>query len=1438
MSGANLRLRVDRAFLEQWMHQVNRFLLDEVPDGDGLAVRSALCQGAVLAQLEERKAIPAGPEGQAQAMDLAEDLVRRLWPLFPTGFRRMFTEEERQRFGYVAWSEPGSVQHNLRATAERRLLCSGFRETLDAYPSLSEEDKDALLGQAPTPAAWEDFLSKRQADILPQLPPRLLGEVLKCQLSRHLGQVPPVEKAKLPPLTPFAGLTGDIFRSLEANGGRWLPLLLAHRARFEHPPRSTHQDVLTWLSTRDEYRKVFDETLRLLRRMDVTARELEQCLYRVTFPFSYEAAWQLCLSENFLDAGSGRDRQDRNRSGFRFWLDLLNPGAVELAGMCLEWLGAFIEDALPLPADLDESRLLAGSPLCWFLELIRLGKVPEESLAPFRRPAGHDEPAPPVKTPRSPVPVARPARPVTQRVIRVFISSTFRDMNAERDELNKHVFPKLRKLCEQRGVAWSDVDLRWGITEEQAERHEVLPICLSEIERCRPYFIGLLGDRYGWVPGRFSEDLIAQQPWLREHQERSVTELEILHGVLQNPAMGNRCCFYFRDPAYLAQIPPEQRSDFQEQDPRARQKLADLKDRIRRSGLALRENYPDPRALGQLVLRDLTTVINQEYPDEARPSALDREQAAHEAVALSRSWTYVARQEYFDRLDSQAAGTGPPLTVLGESGLGKSALLANWGLRYQASHPDDLVLMHFVGASAASTDWTAMLTRFMGELKRQTGIEQEIPEQSAQLLSEFGHWLALAAERKRIVLIVDALNQLEDREAALDLGWLPSALPAGARVICSTLPGRPLDEIRRREWPTLELQPLTVPDRLRLVSRRLRRYGKRLSKPHRRRIIQAQPCGNPLYLVALLEELRLFGDFEQLSERIGYYLQASTIPGLFDLILQRCERDYERDRPGLVGEAMTLIGASRRGLAEAELLDLLGGQGQPLPAAHWSPLYLALDHALINRAGLIDFAHLYLRQAAAERYLPDAERMRRLHLRLGEYFQSASGLRRLEELPWQWSQAGCWDRLVHLLTQREFLHQLHLQDSCSLKRYWTAIEAASAYRMKDAYREVLEQPQKHYAFAFDLGHLFHEKGFLKEAATLWSAVAEKFRGDGNDVNFATCAVNAAPVLAAMGRREESASLMRQANQIFRQGGNHRGLMTALGNEAAMRRDHLSPREILPLLQEQEKLARELGDRSTLAINLNNQGLTAKDLGDYAAALEFFRQSERLCRELGDPDILQHCLLNQATLLLTQNLLDPAMRLLKEHEAVCRASGDRKGLLASLCDQAIILRRQGKLDDAERMLLEHEQMCRDMAFPEAMALNLINRGHILRIRRKFDQALDAFGQAEEISRKLGNLRGAEVALGNRAHVMEDRMDNESALRLRDQQEKLCRELDIPLVLVQCLLKKAELLGVPMGRPKEAKPLVNEAVELAKKLDLDWLMKEAQKVGVAVSMASMY
>ena len=70
---------------------------------------------------------------------------------------------------------------------------------------------------------------------------------------------------------------------------------------------------------------------------------------------------------------------------------------------------------------------------------------------------------------------------------------------------------------------------------------------MEEIDRCRPYFIGLLGDYYGTLARQVVPDLKPQEGWPQDSAERSVTELEIIHGMLSNPHMADHAFFYFRD---------------------------------------------------------------------------------------------------------------------------------------------------------------------------------------------------------------------------------------------------------------------------------------------------------------------------------------------------------------------------------------------------------------------------------------------------------------------------------------------------------------------------------------------------------------------------------------------------------------------------------------------------------------------------------------------------------------------------------------------------------------------------------------------------------------------------------------------------------------------------------------------------------------------------
>lgn len=89
--------------------------------------------------------------------------------------------------------------------------------------------------------------------------------------------------------------------------------------------------------------------------------------------------------------------------------------------------------------------------------------------------------------------------------IRFFISSTFADMERERNWLAE-IFKRLgEEYQREKGWQVEYVDLRWGISEDAGRDNRTMSICKDELRQCqqlspRPNFIVLLGERYGWIP--------------------------------------------------------------------------------------------------------------------------------------------------------------------------------------------------------------------------------------------------------------------------------------------------------------------------------------------------------------------------------------------------------------------------------------------------------------------------------------------------------------------------------------------------------------------------------------------------------------------------------------------------------------------------------------------------------------------------------------------------------------------------------------------------------------------------------------------------------------------------------------------------------------------------------------------------------------------------
>lgn len=162
---------------------------------------------------------------------------------------------------------------------------------------------------------------------------------------------------------------------------------------------------------------------------------------------------------------------------------------------------------------------------------------------------------------------------VQWKKVYVFISSTFKDMHAERDYLVKQVFPQLSEWCEQHRLRLVDIDLRWGVTEEDSQNKNTIKVCLDNIDKCRPFFVCFLGQRRGWVPPKedFSGETLVDFPTLQTKYSgnTSVTELEVIHALIDplhrdrphDPTRTaeyyqpvNFAFFYLRDSEYLSDL--------------------------------------------------------------------------------------------------------------------------------------------------------------------------------------------------------------------------------------------------------------------------------------------------------------------------------------------------------------------------------------------------------------------------------------------------------------------------------------------------------------------------------------------------------------------------------------------------------------------------------------------------------------------------------------------------------------------------------------------------------------------------------------------------------------------------------------------------------------------------------------------------------------------
>ncbi|ETN19297.1 hypothetical protein PPTG_04653 [Phytophthora nicotianae INRA-310] len=144
----------------------------------------------------------------------------------------------------------------------------------------------------------------------------------------------------------------------------------------------------------------------------------------------------------------------------------------------------------------------------------------------------------------------------------------------------------------------------------------------------------------------------------------------------------------------------------------------------------------------------------------------------------------------FCDVDSMHTPKGPVI-LLGESGMGKSAFLANWLVRrkkmfqnWQSSYPE-FIFSHVVGCSRQSCSVSNLLERILREIKEYFELNKEIPDVEERLSWQFPRFLEAASKKGRVILVVDGLHRLHTNNGESILKWVPLAFPPNVRIIFS-----------------------------------------------------------------------------------------------------------------------------------------------------------------------------------------------------------------------------------------------------------------------------------------------------------------------------------------------------------------------------------------------------------------------------------------------------------------------------------------------------------------------------------------------------------------------------------------------------------------------------------------------------------------------------
>lgn len=562
------------------------------------------------------------------------------------------------------------------------------------------------------------------------------------------------------------------------------------------------------------------------------------------------------------------------------------------------------------------------------------------------------------------------------RKVRVFISSTFSDMQHERNIIVHSVFPRLRKEFSEKLIDITEVDLRWGIPEEDAENSRILEICIGEVLHCAPFFVGMVGSRYGSIA---SDEAIANLPpaYKKAIGESipsgiSITELEMRAGVFV-PNNIDFSCFFIKKNCDQIQAP----------DPEV-QKLIET---ITTSYETY--EYDDGEAFEEALYQNLREYILKVIPERLENPYNDPTYFSHLRLVKNHNSRYVADNFFLTGIENRINELRK-VYIQGKKGFGKSACISRLIYQEGVERSGD-VFFHYATAGSQSSNTENAFFRLKNYLEAITGIESTETDTRNAVVDILSNY----REDRRLVFFFDAMDQMDDVTAVYKFFALTDVNP-NVHIICSGI--NSYSSISGDQ--VVVMNPLSSDQINHILNGSLGQYGKKLSRSMKQAVLKKESCANPLFLKAFISQLITYGTYASFQDFFWDLMRANTFGEIFVIAVERIKHYFRSQRldESLVNDALGLIVYSNNGIKENEMQEILN----LMPVAR-SVFLSAIELFTIEDNGRIRLNHDLIIKAT-KNILLNVNRKFELSIarKLVDYFaKQENSWRKYSELPYQ-----------------------------------------------------------------------------------------------------------------------------------------------------------------------------------------------------------------------------------------------------------------------------------------------------------------------------------------------------------------------------------------------------------------------------------------------------